>query len=717
MPKLVAAFLLLILTPAAAFAQALADRVPADAVLYVGWRGSSDMGPGYSQSNLKAVLDECDFRAFVDDFLPKVIDRFGKENADADQIAHIVSAIAKPTWQRPTAFFFSGIAMPPGQSPVPHLGMIWRAGPDADSLAIQLEHLITQAQPPFPVKVVKVADLVALMVGYDNPEKALGSADNSLASDAVFKSSMAKLKIEPVTAFYLNHEKLLSMVNAIATQADPEGAKVFQKIVDSLGVANLKRISAVSGFDGKDWMTAAFVEAPAPRTGLLQVLAAEPLSDQILTAIPKSSTDAGASRLDLSGLINTLRSTAKNIDPSIGDQFDAMLDEVAKQSGVHLEQDLLASLGPEWAYFRDPAIGGRGIAGITLVNRLKNPDRFERSMAKFEDFALKQIQQQMPDSDKVHIAFDTAKIDGMIIHYLALPLVAPCWTVHDGNLYVAAFPQVAAAAARRGSTPNSSILQNPAFTAIRARLGQTSPAGFNFQDLPQTAPDAYGSWLVISRIPAFADLFGIKSPPILLPELSKLQAHLSPAGAVSWADDTGFHFKSVQPFPGSVVLASDPAVSALYTQPLAISMILPALNRAREQANRVKSANNLKQIGIASLMYANTHQGRFAPSLGVLLQQEELSPDVFFSPGSGHAPPSRPADAREKMNWVNENSDYVYVGADKTSRSPANAVVAYEKLDENTDGVNILFADGHIEFVTIDEARRITTAPPQQRQE
>ena len=42
---------------------------------------------------------------------------------------------------------------------------------------------------------------------------------------------------------------------------------------------------------------------------------------------------------------------------------------------MHLEQDLLASLGPEWAYFRDPAIGGRGVAGITFVNRLKDPDQ------------------------------------------------------------------------------------------------------------------------------------------------------------------------------------------------------------------------------------------------------------------------------------------------------------------------------------------------------
>ena len=44
---------------------------------------------------------------------------------------------------------------------------------------------------------------------------------------------------------------------------------------------------------------------------------------------------------------------------------------------------------------------------------------------------------------------------------------------------------------------------------------------------------------------------------------------------------------------------------------LLISILLPSLNRARETANRVKCASNLRQIGQALLLYANENKGLY----------------------------------------------------------------------------------------------------------
>src|ERR1700735_4719105 len=44
---------------------------------------------------------------------------------------------------------------------------------------------------------------------------------------------------------------------------------------------------------------------------------------------------------------------------------------------------------------------------------------------------------------------------------------------------------------------------------------------------------------------------------------------------------------------------------------LLISILLPALNRARETANRVKCASNLRQIGQAILLYSNDNKGAY----------------------------------------------------------------------------------------------------------
>jgi len=57
---------------------------------------------------------------------------------------------------------------------------------------------------------------------------------------------------------------------------------------------------------------------------------------------------------------------------------------------------------------------------------------------------------------------------------------------------------------------------------------------------------------------------------------------------------------------------------------LLISILLPSLNRARETANRVKCASNLRQVGQAILLYSNENKGAYprtmysAPAAGAV---------------------------------------------------------------------------------------------------
>jgi prepilin-type N-terminal cleavage/methylation domain-containing protein/prepilin-type processing-associated H-X9-DG protein len=93
---------------------------------------------------------------------------------------------------------------------------------------------------------------------------------------------------------------------------------------------------------------------------------------------------------------------------------------------------------------------------------------------------------------------------------------------------------------------------------------------------------------------------------------------------------------------------------------LLISILLPSLNRARETANRVKCASNLRQIGQAILLYANENKGNYPRTVASAAVAAAAMPapdctnsgangaDPFtgtaVGPGSVGTSASRPAD-------------------------------------------------------------------------
>jgi len=92
-----------------------------------------------------------------------------------------------------------------------------------------------------------------------------------------------------------------------------------------------------------------------------------------------------------------------------------------------------------------------------------------------------------------------------------------------------------------------------------------------------------------------------------------------------------------------------------------ISVLLPVLASARESANKVKCLSNMKQIGLAYLMYAQNNKGVFpcfmtyipaskGGPMWVRPRAMDLSPEAFGLQAAPSPPPPAPAPTSAPRN-------------------------------------------------------------------
>jgi prepilin-type N-terminal cleavage/methylation domain-containing protein/prepilin-type processing-associated H-X9-DG protein len=77
---------------------------------------------------------------------------------------------------------------------------------------------------------------------------------------------------------------------------------------------------------------------------------------------------------------------------------------------------------------------------------------------------------------------------------------------------------------------------------------------------------------------------------------------------------------------------------------LLLSILLPSLNKARESAKQVKCLNNLRQIGMALIMYCDGNKGKFPAGARYDIPQvhDWIHWETMAWAGSGARPPGRP---------------------------------------------------------------------------
>jgi prepilin-type processing-associated H-X9-DG protein/prepilin-type N-terminal cleavage/methylation domain-containing protein len=140
------------------------------------------------------------------------------------------------------------------------------------------------------------------------------------------------------------------------------------------------------------------------------------------------------------------------------------------------------------------------------------------------------------------------------------------------------------------------------------------------------------------------------------------------------------------------------------------AMLMPALQKAREQANRSDCTSQLKQIGLSIIMYANDNRGMVptskksdsdklehdAASLKLLLDFDYLKATQVFICRS-----TKDTKAPNIDDFADANSSYLYfAGLALTDFNAEMGMCRDKDKNHGKQYGNVLFGDGHVDGIT-----------------
>lgn len=580
-------------------AQPMIEHVPVDAVAYFGWAGTDSLTENYAQSTLHDVVELVDtdklhaaWRSAMPTLRQEIDDpEFQQQTKHLTELwgVSVRGAMAVYVTLPPHANENAANVLPrdfqPGESidqvieamenaapasDTPGLVLLWQpaTGDDRQDLLDGLKFY--QSKSTNNSQLVIDGPIVSLRINQPTSDLDLDAvidpnAPGSLADVPRFAEALPQLETPGPLVAYLDIPAIVADTQARLTNRttahehdgaahDVTSGNPALDLFEPLGLDTIGPAVITAGFDGQRWRTQLHLAAPAPRRGLASLLDAPALTADDLGQPPLDSPWMTALSFDTNLLMDLLRDTANAMGPDQADTFEEGLATASGLVGVDVENQLIRGLGAAWSLYLDPDAAGTSLLSLTLVNRLVDPEGVERGLRSVQMFGNLAMLQGMADED-FKIQIHTQNYDGVDLHTLGTPLLAPTWAVVNGQLIAGLTPHTVLAAIDRLDQPNS-LAQQDDFAALRETIGTRRLTSVTWVDLRRTAATSYQSFLTLeSLVTGGGSMFTGQPMPMILPPLGRLKPYLEPAHAIGWVDDAGWHYDSHSPFPGATLLA------------------------------------------------------------------------------------------------------------------------------------------------------------------
>ncbi len=385
------------------------------------------------------------------------------------------------------------------------------------------------------------------------------------------------------------------------------------------------------------------------------------------------------------------------------------VEEVSRELGVDVRAQIIDNLGPRMLVYQSDTTGGGGLFSTVLIAQLQDAGAF----ADAHRAIVSKVNAMAEQEADGYLRIATREQGGAEVFTLTTPgLPVPLelsWAVANGTLIAAASPASLDAALAQMADPAQSILDNPMFQqAVGGMMPDGGASSISYADTPRLARRGYGFASLLAsgianatRSPADPD----RVSRSLMPLFNEFAEGIRPSATVSGWDGDDFVTRMVADRSMLVLaaggLASLAEMQGIIAPAMGAGIAMPALGRARENAQRLKSSTQIRGIMQGVIIYGADNDDTMPESFDVLLDAGIIAHEMLESP---FGPASD--GGLDIAVWFSLPSERAF-------SFDARQIMAIDRamLLERGYETNVGFADNHVETIGVWELEELLDEP------